>query len=72
MRDRRKQRVAQERTGTLGRAGSVYIEYFVLALVVLVATIAFYQAHLKNEDAGARGQVNQVFDTLITKMAGRR
>ena len=51
-----------------GEAGNAYIEYFVLAAAVLVATIGFYTAHLKDETSGVRAKVGQTFDQLVQKV----
>ena len=49
-------------------AGNVFIEYFVAALIVMVATIWFYTINLKNEGAGARGRVEGAFNYLAQEI----
>ena len=50
------------------RQGNAYIEYFVIALVVLLATIAFYESHLKDEGVGMRGNIEAAFDGMVEKV----
>jgi len=48
--------------------GNAYIEYLVVALAVLLATVAFYQSHLKDEGVGVRKSVEQAFDKMVDKV----
>ena len=65
-------------TGPLGHSGghsateegNVFIEYFVLALIVLLATIGFYTTQVRDVGAGARGQVESGFLSACAKVAG--
>jgi hypothetical protein len=50
------------------RRGNAYIEYLVFALVVLLATIAFYQTQLRDEGVGVRKSVEQAFDKMVDKV----
>lgn len=51
---------ADQRAG-LSQGGQAFIEYFVISLVILLATVAFYRAHLEQEGRGARGHVEAAF-----------
>lgn len=46
------------------RAGNVYVEYFILALVVALATIAFWQGGFVQ----ARGSVESAFDASVNRI----
>ncbi len=50
--------------------GNAFIEYLVVAFVVLGATVAFYETNLKNAGAGARGQVEAAFSDLCQRVGG--
>ena len=50
--------------------GNAMIEYVVLALIVMLATIGFYTSQLKTQGAGARGAVESAFSSLCNKIAG--
>ena len=60
---------ADKRAG-LHRTGNAFIEYLVIALGVLLATIAFFENHLRDEGVGARGSVEAAFGSLCEKIAG--
>ena len=44
--------------------GNAYVEYFVIASIVLLATLAFYNNYLQREGMGVRLSVEQAFDNL--------
>ena len=46
--------------------GNAFIEYFVIALAVLLGAIAFYDS---GNFQGAKGQVEDAFDTLVERVA---
>ena len=45
--------------------GNAFIEYFVLALVILVATIAFFD---QGNFRGAKQSVESAFDNLVSQV----
>ena len=47
--------------------GNVYVEYFVLALLTLLATIAFYN---NGNFLGARASLEQGFDAAAARIIG--
>jgi Flp pilus assembly pilin Flp len=47
----------------LNRNGNAYIEYFVLALIAALATLAFFN---KGGFAGAQGKIKGAFDEAVT------
>ncbi len=59
-------------------AGNAYVEYFVVASVVLLATLAFYNFHLRQQNwqgafggnAAVGGAVEGAFDRLCAAVAG--
>lgn len=51
----------------MNNSGNAYIEYLVLATIVLLATVAFYDG---GNFQGTRGQAEQAFDHLVTEMTG--
>ena len=53
----------------MDRSGQAFIEYFVIALIMLLATVAFYRAHLGQEGVGARAQVESVFVDVCGQVA---
>ena len=53
-----------------GERANVFIEYFVLALIVLLATIGFYTNQIRDPGVGARGQVESSFLSACKKVAG--
>ncbi len=55
------QRVYSER-------GNAFIEYFVFALVVLLATVVFYQRHLQHAGTGSRGVMERAFNEMVNKV----
>ena len=50
------------------RGMSVFVEYFVLSAIIAIATIAFFNDHLKTEGTGARAQIEQAVDNQITNL----
>ncbi len=50
--------------------GNVYIEYFVIALVVWVVTAAFYTTHLQDPGSVIRAELTSVFMDACKKVAG--
>ncbi len=44
------------------------MEYFVLAALMLLATIAFYGQHLAGQGKGARGQIEAAHDHLVSEL----
>ena len=46
------------------RAGNVYVEYFILALIVALATIAFWRGGFVQ----ARGNVESAFDASVNRI----
>ena len=52
------------------RSGNAYVEYLVLASIVLLATIAFYQSQLKDEGVGTRAVVNSAFMKACNSVSG--
>ena len=53
-----------------GERANIFIEYFVLALIVLLATIGFYTNQIKDPGVGARGAVESAFSSLCANVAG--
>ncbi|MBI3322006.1 MAG: hypothetical protein HYZ91_07060 [Candidatus Omnitrophica bacterium] len=51
-----------------GQAGNAYIEYFVIALIVMLATVAFYSNGRFGGGLDIRGRVEGAFDNLVTKV----
>ena len=49
-----------------GERGNAYVEYFLLALIALVAAIAFYD---HGNFQGKRTQLESTFDSLANRMA---
>ena len=49
----------------MNKRGNAYIEYFVLALIVALATIAFYQG---NNFSRARASVEGAFNTSVNRI----
>ncbi len=52
------------------KTGNAYVEYLVLASIVLLTTIAFYQANLKDEQAGTRQSVKSAFVKACESISG--
>ncbi len=50
------------------QSGNAYIEYFVLALIVILATVAFYGNGRFGGGIDLRGRVEAAFDSLVTKV----
>ena len=56
----------EDAPGHLGNRGNAFIEYFILALIVLGATIWFFNG---GSFQGVRENVDTSFTTLINKVA---
>ena len=52
--------------GLAGQEGNAFIEYFVLAFIVMVATIAFYD---HGNFGGSHGAIDNMFNQLVNKIA---
>ena len=50
--------------------GTHFVEYLVLALVVLLATVYFFETELQTEGGRTRVSVKTAFDSLCNKIAG--
>ncbi len=51
------------------RSGNAYVEYLVLASIVLLATIGFYQSQLQDDQSGVRLSVNSAFIAACESIA---
>ncbi len=47
-----------------------FVEYLVLALVVLVATVYFFETELRSDTTPMRTNVKTAFESLCNKIAG--
>ena len=56
-----------EKAGGMSERGSVFIEYFVIAMAVFLAVLAFYN---KGDFMGAKPKVEAAFDSLAAQIAG--
>ena len=57
--------------GAMGnQRGSAMIEYFMLAMVAVIATIALYQTSLSREDTGVRASIRDAFLNVCQEIAG--
>lgn len=61
----------KQRLNLLDERGSAFMEYFVIAIVVLLATIAFFQNQLVQEGVGIRGQIEDAFATMCQRIGTR-
>ena len=50
--------------------GGAVIEYFVLAMMAVIATVAFYQTSLSREDTGVRAHIRDAFLSVCQGIAG--
>ena len=48
--------------------GTIYVEYFVLALIALLAAIAFFDS---GNFGGTRANLESAFDTMANHIAGQ-
>ena len=56
--------------GLRNRRGMIYAEYVVLGIIVMAATLAFYQSQLTSSGSGLRGTLVGTFDQLSAHIAG--
>ena len=52
------------------RQGMIYAEYVVLGIIVMAATLAFYQSNLTSSGSGLHGTLVSTFDQLSARVAG--
>ena len=50
--------------------GNAYVEYLVIASIVLLATIGFYRSQLSSEQSGARSAVKTAFLRVCQSISG--
>ena len=57
----------------MGQRGQAFVEYFVLALIVMLASLAFFrsQAKFQNSGVGVRAKVETAFTSLCQGILGK-
>ena len=51
------------------RGGTAFIEYYVLASIVMVVTFAFFQNALSEDSSGLRMQIEEAFSVMCEEIA---